>query len=366
MGGYGACLQLLDLLLVTGKSTEPGCGFAPLAEENNDQGAVELGAVAELLPGALDLASSDARAKIGRAWNADIPSTPGATLTDMIEGARTGRLKAMFVIGENPIGTLPSHLGTREACQSLELLICQELFLTETAAVAHVVFPAAAPLEKAGTWTNEEGHVQAIRPAVEPAGDSRPDWEILSALALLLGTPMEYNDSKDLLKEIRSVIPGYGLLGPTPTPQKVDRGAVDRYLSGGYRDDLSTRYTLAPRGPHPAGGDWSMHLTQSLFHSGKLSTRSKGLLEIESRDAIRMNRADGTRLALADGDRVRLSNSRGEMTTSVKLVERVPQGTVWFPDHFAQEATKLFDLTIDPATKVPAFRTTSVTISKIA
>lgn len=109
-----------------------------------------------------------------------------------------------------------------------------------------------------------------------------------------------------------------------------------------------------------------MHLTQSLFHSGKLSTRSKGLLEIESRDAIRMNRADGTRLALADGDRVRLSNSRGEMTTSVKLVERVPQGTVWFPDHFAQEATKLFDLTIDAATKVPAFRTTSVTITKIA
>jgi formate dehydrogenase alpha subunit len=287
-------------------------------------------------------------------------------LIDMIERARTGHLKAMFVMGENPIGTLPSHLGTREACQSLELLICQELFLTETAALAHVVFPAAAPLEKAGTWTNEEGHVQAIRPAVEPAGDSRPDWEILSALSLLLGTPMEYNDSKDLLKEIRSVIPGYGLLGPSPTPQKVDRGAVDRYVSGGYRDDLSTRYTLAPRGPHPHGGDWSMHLTQSLFHSGKLSTRSKGLLEIESRDAIRMNRADGMRLALADGDRVRLSNSRGEMTTSVKLVERVPQGTVWLPDHFAQEATKLFDLTIDPATKVPAFRTTSVTITKIA
>jgi predicted molibdopterin-dependent oxidoreductase YjgC len=103
-----------------------------------------------------------------------------------------------------------------------------------------------------------------------------------------------------------------------------------------------------------------------LFHSGKLSTRSKGLLEIESRDAIRMNRADGMRLALADGDRVRLSNPRGEMTTSVKLVERVPKGTVWFPDHFAQEATKLFDLTIDPATKVPAFRTTSVTITKVA
>ena len=94
-----------------------------------------------------------------------------------------------------------------------------------------------------------------------------------------------------------------------------------------------------------------MHLTQSLFHSGKLSTRSKGLLEIESRDALRMNRADGMRLAIADGDRVRLSNPRGEMTTTVKLVERVPTGTVWFPDHFAQEATKLFDLHDRPGHK---------------
>jgi formate dehydrogenase alpha subunit len=364
-GGYGACLQLLDLLLLTGKLTEPGCGFAPLAEENNDQGAVEMGAVAELLPGALDLTSPEHRAQLGRAWKADIPSMAGATLMDMIDRAQSGLLKGMIIVGENPVASLPSHVSPKEALQKLEFLVCQELFLTETAALAHVVLPAAAPLEKAGTFTNQEGHVQPVRPAIEPAGDSRPDWEILSALSVLLGTPLDYGDSKELLKEIRSVLPGYGQLGPAPIPAKVDTAAIGRYIAGGYRQDLAPRYTLAPRGSQTEGS-WHIALTQSLFHSGKLSTRSKGLIQIEGQGALRINPADATRLAVTNGDRVRLSNKRGTLTTIVKLVERVPQGSVWFPDHFAQEMVTLFECTIDPVTKVPAFRTSSVSIVKVA
>jgi NADH-quinone oxidoreductase chain G len=363
-GGYGACHQLLDLLLLTDKLTEQGSGFATLAEENNDQGAIEMGAVAELLPGALDLASSDLRAQMSRTWKADIPSKAGATLMEMIDQAHSGLLKGMIIVGENPVGSLPAHVRVKEALQSLELLICQELFLTETAALAHVVLPAAAPLEKAGTFTNQEGHVQPVRPAIEPAGESRPDWEILSALSVLLGTPLEYADSKELLKEIRSVIPGYGVLGPAPIPPKVDTAAIGRYVGGGFRQTLPALYTLAPRGAQ-AEGSWQIGLTQSLFHSGKLSVRSKGLIQIESKGALRMNPADATRLAVNDGDRVRLSNTRGNLTTTVKLAERVPQGSVCFPDHFAQETVKLFECTIDPVTKVPAFRTASVSIVKV-
>ena len=363
-GGYGACLNLLDVLLLTGKLAEPGCGFAPLAEENNDQGAVEMGALAELLPGAKDVAVASERSPLARAWNAELPSADGATLNEMIEKARAGELKAMVVVGENPVGTLPFHLDVAGAFKSLELLVCQELFLTETAALAHVVLPAAAPLEKTGTWTNEEGHLQMIRPAIEPAGESRPDWEILSTLSMLLGTSFEYGESKDVLKEVRSVIPGYGLLGPAPIPPKVDPAAVERYVAGDYRQDIATRYTLAPRRPQTDGTTWHMRLTQSLFHSGKLSTRAKGLLELEEQPVLRMNRSEAERLTIADGDRVRVSNRRGELVTTVKLVERVPAGTVWFPDHFAQRASLLFDCTIDPVTKVPAFRTTSVSIVK--
>ena len=362
--GYAACLHLLDLLLLTGKLTEPGCGFAPLAEENNDQGAVEMGAVAEWLPGARDVAGAGERTTLARTWKAELPSAVGATLKEMIDKARAGTLKAMVVVGENPVGSLPPSVGAAEALKSLELLICQELFLTETAALAHVVFPAAAPLEKNGTWTNEEGHVQMIRPATEPVGESRPDWEILSTLSMLLGTPFEYGESKDVLKEIRSIIPSYGLLGPAPIPHKVDPVVVERYLMGDYRQDLATRYTLAPRQPQAEGTVWHLRLTQSLFHSGKLSTRAKGLLELEAQPALRMNRSQAEGLGIADGDRVRVSNQRGEFVTTVKLVERVPAGTVWLPDHFAQPGSALFHCTVDPVTKVPAFRTTSVSIVK--
>jgi len=282
----------------------------------------------------------------------------------MIDQARSGLLKGMLVVGENPVGSLPLHLGVKEALQNLEFLVCQELFLTETAALAHVVLPAASSLEKTGTFTNQEGHVQAVRPAIEPVGESRPDWEILSALSMLLGTPSDYGDPKELLTEIRSVIPGYGLLGPAPIPPKVDRIAIEHYVTGGYRQDLAARYTLAV----PAScteGSMHLRLVQSLFHSGKFSTRSKGLIQIEAQETLRINPADAARLALVDGDRVRLSNKRGDLTTTVKLAERVPQGSLWFPDHFAQDAVKFFECTIDTDTKVPLFRTTSVSILKV-
>ncbi|HJT19255.1 MAG TPA: NADH-quinone oxidoreductase subunit NuoG [Nitrospira sp.] len=359
--GYRACLNLLDLLLLLGKLTAPGCGLAPLAEENNDQGAVELGAVADWLPGVRDVAGPEARAAIGRLWNADIPTTSGATLVEMVEQARTGRMKGMLIVGENPVATLPGNLHVKEALQRLDFLVCQELFMTETAALAHVVLPASSSLEKAGTFTNSEGHVQAVRPAIDPVGESRPDWDMLAALSVLLGTPVEYEESKDVLKEIRSIIPDYGLLGPAPVPHKVDQETLRRYCTEGFRCDLASRYTLAPRSARPEGMV-QLHLVQSLFHSGKYSTRSKGLLQVEEQGVLRINPAEAAKWSLKDGDRVRLSNERGAFTTTVKLAGRVPDGAAWFPDHFAQEAMSLFDCVIDPDTKVPYFRSTWVNI----
>jgi len=361
--GYGVCLNLLDLLLLSGKLTAAGCGFAPLAEENNDQGAVEMGAVAELLPGALDLGNQDARARMVGAWKEDLPLAAGATLVEMIDRAQAGVIKGLFVIGENPVGSLPPQTRVKEALGKLELLVCQELFLTETAALAHVVLPAASAMEKAGTFTNTEGHVQAVRPAVDPVGDSRPDWEILSALSVFMGAPLEYAEAKEILKEIRAVVPGFGTLGPAPIPPLVDPATVDRYVNGGYRQDLAARYTLPARAM-PPGDTVQVGLVQSLFHSGKLSTHSKGLLQIESSGYIQMNPADATRFDIGAGDRVRLSNSRGECTTTVKVFERVPEGLAWLPDHFAQDALRLFECIVDPDTKVPYCRSTSVSVMK--
>jgi formate dehydrogenase alpha subunit len=363
--GYTTSLNLFDLLLLAGKLDQPGSGFAPLAEENNDQGAVEMGAVPEFLPGPSDMASRAERDRIASFWGQDLPSHGGASLIEMLDHARTGILKALFIVGENPVGSLPDHLRTEESLRKLDLLVCQELFLTETAALAHVVLPAASSMEKSGTFTNTEGHVQAVRPSVEPVGESRPDWEIFSALSILMDSPLEYAESKEILKEIRSLIPGYGSLGPAPLPPKVDRVVLDRYLVGDYQGDLAARYTLEPPAPMP-DGTVRLELVQSLFHSGKLSTRSKGLMEVEGSGVLRISPSDAGRFALKDGDRVRLSNARGAMTTTVKVAGRVPPGSVWFPDHFSRAALQLFDCVIDPVTRTPSIRTTSVSMMKVA
>lgn len=362
-GSYGICLNLLDLLLLTGKLTARGCGFAPLAEENNDQGAIEMGAAPALLPGALDLTDQEARAQMARAWKEDLPQATGTTLIEMIDRAKAGTIKSLFVVGENPVGSLPPQTGVKEALGKLDLLVCQELFLTETATLAHVVLPAAPAMEKAGTFTNTEGHVQAVRPAIDPTGDSRPDWEILSALSVFIGVPLEYGEAKEILKEIRAVIPGYGSLGPSPIPPSVDPAVVDRYVHEGYRRDLPTRYTLPARVAHQ-DGMVQLGLVQTLFHSGKLSTYSKGLLQIEPSGFLQMSPPDAARCGISTGDRVRLANDRGEFTTTVKVLDRVPEGLAWLSDHFAQDAMRLFDCVVDPDTKVPSCRTTMVSVMK--
>ncbi len=362
--GYTGSMDLLDLLLLTGKLDQPGCGFAPLAEENNDQGAIEMGAAAEFLPGFCDIADRTVRDRLVKWWGQEPPPNGGASLVEMLDRAGAGLIKAMFIVGENPVASLPAQVRAVASLRKLDLLVCLELFLTETAALAHVVLPVASSMEKSGTFTSTEGHVQAIRPAVEPSGESRPDWEVFAALAVLMDTPFEYADSKDILKEIRSLIPGYASLGPAPVSPKADRATMDRYLTGGYQQDLAARYTWEAPASRPEG-TVQLELVQSLFHSGKLSTRSKGLVQIEGTGVLRMNARDAARLALVDGDRVRLSNARAEFITPVKIVGRVPEGVAWFPDHFGQAVIHLFDCTIDPVTRVPAFRTATVSIVKI-
>ncbi len=364
-GGQDILTNLLDLLILLGKLDKPGCGLGPLAEENNDQGAVEMGAMAEFFPGPAPLNDQAARDRIATVWREELPRTPGASLTDMLAAANKSAMKAMFIVGENPVGTLPAAAQAKEGLAKLELLVCQELFLTETAAMAHVVLPASSYVEKHGTFTNSEGHVQAVRQAIDPVGDSRPDWEILSAISVLMGSPLEYGDAREILKEIRSVIPGYSLLGPTPTTPKVDQPILTQYLTKGFTDDLATRYALSPARSTDSD-QFTLMFVQTLFHSGKLSTRSKGLLQLQQEGFLSINPVDAAKLGLTDGGQVRVSNPRAAMTTTVKVRERVPVGLVWFPEHFDGEAKQLADWMIDPQTQIPYFKLARVSLEKVS
>jgi formate dehydrogenase alpha subunit len=360
-GAQATVANLFDFLIVTGKLMKPGCGLGPLAEENNDQGAVEVGAVPEFYPGVAEVADRAAKERLVQLWREELPHQRGASLLEMLDLAREGRLKALFVAGENPMGTLPPAARAKEALASLDLLVVQELFPTDTTELAHVVLPAASYAEKDGTFTNSEGHVQAVRHAIDPVGESRPDWEIESALSILLGYPLEYGDAREILKEIREVIPGYGLLGPAPAPPKPDPAAVRRYLTEGYAEDLPERYRLAA-GPLP--NRLPVVFGQSLFHSGKLSTKAKGLLQLQSSGTLRMNPEDAARLGIMDGDVVTVSNPQGEATAVVSVKARVPAGMAWFPVHFNDAWKPLVDWSIEPVTRVPYCSLAHVVIQK--
>ncbi|MBI3994423.1 MAG: NADH-quinone oxidoreductase subunit NuoG, partial [Nitrospirae bacterium] len=190
--GYETVRILGDLALLTGKLTAEGSGLAPLLEENNEMGAYEMGVVPDGLPGLGRLDHEPDRGRMSQAWKEPIPSGPGLTMMEMLRAAREKRIKALYLMGENPIGSLPSSAGAGEALEAADFVVSQDLFLTESGKKADVVLPAASFAEQNGTFTNQEGRVLAVRKAIEPIHGARPDWEILSQIAFEMGHPMEY------------------------------------------------------------------------------------------------------------------------------------------------------------------------------
>ena len=363
-GGFGMMVNLLDLLLLTGKLTTRGCGLAPLAEENNDQGTFEMGGVGDVLPGGKSSRDEEARKALSQAWGRPVPDSAGASLHQMIEAAKNGQLKALFIVGENPLGSLPPSSGIEQALEKLEFLVSQDLFMTETAKKAHVVLPACSYAEKDGTFTNTEGHLQPVRRAIEPVGESRPDWEVFSALSVLMGDAMEYAEVKEIGKEIHSLLPGTRTLGPTPLPAKPDPSAVSRYVSSEYKRDLASRYRV-PSSVPSSPEQMSLMISQSLFHSGKFSLKAKGLMQIQSEGKLYLHPEEAARRGLGEGDRVKVMNNLGEMSTIVSLRERIPHGMAMFPEHFDQELRRLLPYAVDPETHVPYYKLTSVRIEKV-
>ncbi len=364
-GGEGIVTNLLDLLILTGHHGIEGSGVGVLAEENNEQGAIEMGVVTEYLPGPAKANDQATQTMLAKVWGRDVPSTPGATMLEMFDRARQGTMKAMFIVGENPLESLPADAKVSEALDALECLVCQELYLTETAKKAHVVFPASSAVEKDGTFTNTEGFVQSVRKSLDPLGESLPDWEIFSALSVVMNSPMEYGEVKEIFKEIRGVIPQYGLLGPTSTPHVVNAAVLDQYLREGFKEDVEARYTI-PQKAAKSEGALTLVLGQSIYHSGKFSTRSKGLTQIQEVGVLNVNPEDATRMGVEDGASLRLSNVHGEVTVPVKLVDRIPLGVAWFPEHFDQELRALFSLTVDERNHVPCWKTTEVQAMRVS
>ena len=360
--GYDNVLSLIDLAWVTGTFHKPGSGVNTFVEESNEQGAVDVGVAPEFLPGPVGYEDSTARRKFSEAWGVDVPSAqPGQSLVEIIENCRAGKIKALYVVGENPVATLPKSYGVEEALSQLELLICQDPFLTETAHYAHLVFPACTFAEKDGTVTNQEGKVQFVRPALDPLGESALDWHVMVGIANGMGASLPYDTTQDIQAEIRKLLPGYYNLGQ-PRPVAADPTA---YLRNGYQDSVGARYATNGRADG-AERPYDVTLIQLLYHSGKLSTKASGLMEISpNTKALRLSFEACEQLGVAEGGRVRVTSDQGSVELGVTADPSVLPGTCAFPEHFNDPPVKdLVPVEVDPVTRVPYFKLTRVTIEK--
>ncbi|HEY7531928.1 MAG TPA: molybdopterin-dependent oxidoreductase [Nitrospiraceae bacterium] len=361
--GYQNVLKLIDLAWVTGKLGRPGCGVNTLTEEANEQGAVDMGVAPEFLPGQAPFDDQGARDRFAKAWDVTLPAAGSGThLVEILNRCKAGQIRALYVIGENPLATLPASMEVRAALDRLELLVVQDPFLTETARLAHVVLPACTYIEKEGTFTNLEGRVLRVRQAMDTLGDSHPDWHIMTALANGLGCQWEYESSNDIQAEIMKLLPGYYNLGQ---PRKVLPNA-DQYLANGYTAEVATRYRPVSRTTNPARRPFALLMGQLLYHSGKMSTEAPGLIKIAPNTGrLRMNPRDMERLNLTDSTTVRVTSDRGSLQLGVQADQSVASQTCFFPEHFNEPPVKdLMAVHIDPTTHVPSFKMTHVTIEK--
>lgn len=363
-GGYQNVLSLVDLAWITGKLGRPGCGVNTVTEEVNEQGALDMGVASEFLPGQVSFTEMTARDRCAKAWGAELPASgKGVTLTDILKRCKDGEIKALYVIGENPLATLPKSMGVQAALEQLDLLVCQDPFLTETARLAHIVLPACTYAEKEGTFTNLEGKVLRIRPAMDPIGESLPDWHIMTAIASGLGCQLEYESPYDIQREIMKLLPGYYNLGQPRKPI----ANPEAYLTNGYSSEVKARYQTEQPKTMQDTKPFALSLGQLLYHSGKLSTQASGLMTIAPNTGrLHMNAQDMERLGLADGSKVRVTTTQGKLDMAVRSDLTLLPGSCFFPEHFNLPPVKdLMPVEIDRHTGVPYFKLTSATIEKV-
>jgi len=358
--GYQNVLKLMDLAWIAGKLGQPGSGVMTVTEEPNEQGAVDMGAAPEFLPGQARFDDPAARDRFGKAWDASLPTVrSGAHLVDILKRCKSGQVKALYILGENPLATLPASLEVRAALERLELLVVQDPFLTDTGRQAHFVLPACTYAEKEGTFTNLEGRVLRGRQAMDVTGESLPDWHILTALANAMGAQWEYESANDIQSEIMKLLPGYYNLGQ---PKKMVP-SPDHYLSNGYAAEVLTRYQ-EPSISGDCTRPVALVMGQVLTHSGKMSTEADGLIKIAPNTGkLRVNIGDMERLGLHDGSKVRVTSERGSLLLEVQSDQSMAPGTCFFPEHFNDPPVKdLMTVSVDATTGVPAFKQCWVSI----
>ncbi len=372
---------LISLALITGNVGRPGSGLHPLRGQNNVQGASDAGLIPMVYPDYQPVGDPEIRAKFEAAWGCALSPDPGLTVVEITRAAFEGSVRGMYIMGENPFLSDPNVNKVRKALSNLEFLVVQDIFLTETAEFADVILPASAYLEKLGTYTNTDRRVQIGRPAVQPPGEAKLDWEIVQEVSNRIGYSMNYDSSDEIFEEFASLTSSYatlrydnlgpfGKLWPNPDPANDDGPVVlfDEQFptENGRAKIVPAEWTAAPELPD-AAYPYVLNTGRLLehWHTGVMTRRASALDAIAPEAFVAVHPDDAAEIGVTDGDRVEVASRRGRIQLAVKLTTREIRGAVFVPFHFREAAANLLTLDeLDPDGKIPEFKFCAVSVTR--
>ena len=367
--------SLANLAMLCGNVGVRGGGVNPLRGQNNVQGACDMGGLPNVYTGYQRVDDDAARGRMEKAWKvASLPDKPGLTVTDMMNLAYEGKVKAAYVIGENVMVSDPDLNHVEKSLEKLEFLVVQDIFLTETAQMADVVLPAASFAEKEGTFVNTERKVLRVRKGVEPPGEAQADWRILSALATRMGYAMEYESSQAIMEEIATVTPSFGgihydrleedgLHWPCPDADHPGTPLLHaEKFTRGLGKFHPVEYLPADELPDD---EFPLFLTTGRvlyhYHTGTMTMKTPGLNEIVPECFVEISREDAGTCRVEHDSLIRVASRRGEIEVRAKVSDKVDKGTVFIPFHFANAAAnRLTNGALDPLARIPELKVCAV------
>lgn len=372
--GVDNVISLANLAMLTGQIGKEWSGVNPLRGQNNVQGACDMGALPNVYPGYQVVTDEAVREKFQKAWGAELSPQVGYTIPEMIDRLVDGSVKAMFIVGENSVASDPNTHHITHALKSAEFLVVEDIFLTETAQLAHVILPAACWAEKDGTFTNTERKVQRVRKAVEPPEGARPDWTILSEIGSRLGVSMSYASAREIFDEMADLSPAYHgisydrieaveLQWPCPTADHPGTGYLHQ---GKFTRGLGMFTPLDFRPPEEMPDEeYPFLLTTGRryahYHTRTMTGRCPSLHKEFPKPIMQVNRRDAVNLGLQEGDPVKVVSRRGEVVTFARPGDIVPEGSVFMDFHFWEaNSNVLLGTSLDPVSGTPDYKVCAV------
>ncbi len=380
--GVNNVKSLANLAMLTGHIGKPGTGVNPLRGQNNVQGACDMGSLPNVYTGYQSVTSEAANKKFADAWGvATLPTKVGLTIPEFFTGIEKDEVKALWIMGENPVVSDPDADHVVKALEKIELLIVQDIFLTPTAKLAHVVLPGVSFAEKDGTFVNTERRVTRVRKAIKPIGDARQDWQIIQDISTRFGYEMNYDSPEDIFKEIAELTPSYagitydrlegsGLQWPCPSADHP--GTPVLHADGKFTRGKGLFHAVEINPPAEViDTDYPFWMTTGRvyahYHTGTMTRNSKPLDDEVKQGFLEINPGDAKDLDVVDGQAIKIASRRGEIETRVMLTNRVEKGVVFMPFHFEEaNVNKLTNPAFDPIAKIPELKVCAVKLEKVS